>query len=234
MRQLVVALFAEGRTDERFLPVVIQRTADWILRQRALTLVEVLEPETMEPDSEAGNQAERILSVARKAAGYHALIVHADADAPTREDALAHRIEPGWQLVREAENQICRALLPIIPVRMTEAWMMADVEAFRQVVGTDLPADQLGFPNQPHEVESIQDPKQELGVALNQVFTGQRRRRKVNLGQYYEPLARRIRMEVLERVPAFRAFADDLTELLQRLSFIRSRTTQNYSGEHPE
>ncbi|MBS1251956.1 MAG: hypothetical protein MAG451_00990 [Anaerolineales bacterium] len=188
MRQLVLALYAEGRTDERFLPVIIQRTADRILRQNASTMVDVLEPLPLEADQEASSRAERIYSVARKAAGFHALIVHADADAPNPYAALQQRIEPGRQLVREAEGDCCHELLPIIPVRMTEAWMAADVEAFRQVVGTDLSADQLGFPDQPHEVEAIHNPKHKLELTLNQVFAGQRRRRKARLAQYYEPL----------------------------------------------
>lgn len=226
MKQLVLALYAEGRTDERFLPVIVQRTADWILRQRAFAAVDVLEPLPLKADPEASSRAERIFSVARKAVGFHALIVHADADAPTADDALQDRIEPGRQLVREAEGDVCRDLLPIIPIRMTEAWMMADAEAFRQVVGTDLRADQLGFPDQPHQVEAIQDPKHSLNITLNQIFSRQRRRRKVYLGRYYEPLARRIRLDMLQRVPAFRQFTSDLTHLLQHLHFVRGTGEQ--------
>lgn len=44
MTTLVLALYAEGRTDERFLPIVIQRTAEEILAQRGRTTVYVLEP----------------------------------------------------------------------------------------------------------------------------------------------------------------------------------------------
>ena len=137
MKQLVLALYAEGRTDERFLPVIIQRTADHILRQRALTVVDVLEPLSLEADTATSNREERILSVAKQAAGFHALVVHFDADAPTANNALQDRFEPGWRLVQESENNVCRDLLPIIPIRMTEAWMIADVEAFRSVVLRD-------------------------------------------------------------------------------------------------
>ena len=69
MRQLVLALYAEGCTDERFLPVIIQRTADRILRQYAIAPVDVLEPLSLKADPESDNRAERILAVARQAYG---------------------------------------------------------------------------------------------------------------------------------------------------------------------
>jgi hypothetical protein len=226
MKQLVLALYAEGRTDERFLPVIIQRTADHILRQRALTLVDVLEPLSLKADTAASSRKERILSVAKQAAGFHALIVHSDADAPTADDALQDRFELGQRLVQESENNVCRDLLPIIPITMTEAWMMADVEAFREVVGTDLRAEELGFPARPHQVEAIQDPKHELNMVLSQTFAQRRRRKKARLGQYYEPLARHIRLDRLENVPAFQRFTNDLTNVLENLHFIRSGANQ--------
>ncbi len=221
MKQLVLALYAEGRTDERFLPVIIERVASQILYQRALTQVEVTEPNVLNHDPKVSGNAERIFSVAQKAAGYDALIVHRDADNRTADNALEIHFEPGLQLVQKSKKNVCRELLPIIPIRMTEAWMMADVEAFLAVVGTNLKAAELEFPPQPRQVQAILDPKHELNMALDKIFTRRRRRRKkAKLGQYYEPLARRIKLEKLDSVPAFHQFTDDLTNLLHILRLI--------------
>ncbi len=220
MKQLVLALYAEGRTDERFLPVIIQRTADRLLRRQALAPVEVMEITSLKADRAASNHAESILSVARQASGFHVLIVHADADAPTSENALRQRFLPGQQLVRASNNHVCRDLLPIIPIRTMEAWIMADAAAFQKVVGTDMSGADMGFPTRPHQVKAIQDPRHELKMALNQVFTG-RRRRKASLGQYYESLAQHISLEKLDGVPAFQQFVDDLAEVLKDLHFTR-------------
>lgn len=222
MKQLFLALYAEGRMDERFLPVVIQRAADRILRQHALDVVEVWEPVSLKADSVARNREERILSVAQQATGFHALIVHADADARTADDALDNRYEPGRRRVQESKNAACRELLPIIPIRMIEAWMMTDVEAFREVVGTGLSADQLGFPARAHQVETVRDPKHKLDMALNQIFSRRHRRKRTHLGQYYEPMAQSIRLNRLESVPAFQRFTNDLTCVLEGLHFIRT------------
>ncbi|MEA3309565.1 MAG: DUF4276 family protein [Chloroflexota bacterium] len=220
MKQLILALYAEGRTDERFLPVIIQRTADRLLRRHALASVEVMGITSLKADGAASNHAESILSVARQACGFHALVVHADADAPTAKNARQQRFLPGQQLVQASDNHVCRDLLPIIPIRMMESWIMADVAAFQEVVGTNMRGADMGFPAHPQQVESIQNPKHELKMLLNQVFT-QRRRRKASLGQYYEPLARHISLEQLDGVPAFQQFVDDLTEMLTDLHFIR-------------
>ncbi len=222
MKQLVLALYAEGRTDERFLPVIIQRTADRILRQGALAPVDVLEPLSLRPDGGASGREQRVLSVARQAAGVHGLIVHDDANSRTADDALAYRFDPGVRLVQQSEGDVCSDLLPIIPIRMTEAWMMADFEGFRDVVGTDLSAEQLEFPARPLQVEAILDAKHRLQLALNQIFARRRRRKKARLGQYYEPLARRISLDRLGNVPAFRQFTSDLTSMLETLHFIPS------------
>lgn len=66
MTTLVTALYAEGRTDERFLPVLLQRSmTDWLARY-ANRVVDVLEPFVVN-SSVKGSRAERILAVAQQA-----------------------------------------------------------------------------------------------------------------------------------------------------------------------
>lgn len=122
MNSLVLALYAEGRTDERFLPVVIQRTAEQILAQRGCQVVDVPDPIVVDGsiDREHRGRAERILEAARRARGYHALIVHADADHPTPDRSIEERIQPGLHLVHRSEEAVCRQLVPIVSVQMTD------------------------------------------------------------------------------------------------------------------
>lgn len=220
MITLVLALMAEGPTDERFLPIIIQRTAEKILRERSRFVVDVLEPIDLRKEIRPGtykNQAERILLAAQHAAGYHALIVHVDADDRTHHDAIYERIQPGFDLVKASKEDVCRQLIPIIPIRMTEAWMLADPEAFKEVVGTDVPTRNLGLPARPHQVEAELDPKHQLRQAIKLASASRprrRRRRGIRLGHLYEPLARQIRLERLSAVPAYQRFVDDLTACL--------------------
>ena len=121
MTMLTLALYCEGRTDERFLPILIQRTIEQVLLQRGRSVVDVLEPSIVRLEASFSSQAERSLTAARQTAGYHVLIVHADADYPTPRRALDERFLPGLNLVRHASGPKCEIVVPLIPVRMTEA-----------------------------------------------------------------------------------------------------------------
>ncbi len=223
MKTIVLALYAEGPTDERFLPIIIQRTVEKILSARGRTVVEVLEPMSVKravDQEKFSNQAERILEAARQVAGYHALIVHADADAPTPDRAFAERIEPGLALIAQSEAPVCDHCLPIIPVQNIEAWLLADPETFGTVVGTNVAVHQLGLPSKPKQVESIPKPKEALNRVIQTALAEQpRRRRRLSVGSLYEPLARQISLERLGQVPAYQQFEQVMTKTLIDLHF---------------
>ena len=222
MTALVLALYAEGRTDERFLPIIIQRTAEDILLRRGRRTIDVLEPTPIngDIDHQVERRKDRIVEAARRALGFHVLIVHADADHPTPERALNERIMPGILAAARKDNT-CRLLVPLVPVRMTEAWMLADPQALSQVIGTNLTAQDLGLPERPHQVESEPQPRQRLREATCRARAQYpRRRRRLDLGELYEPLARQIRLERLRGVPAYQRFVTDLTKALHELGFI--------------
>ncbi|MGQ0840617.1 hypothetical protein [Actinokineospora sp.] len=80
------------------------------------------------------------------------IVVHRDADN-VKVDARRAEIECGAQV---ASYQ--GALLPVIPVRMTEAWLLLDEPAIRQVAGNPNGKMQLPLPGI-HEVERRADPK---------------------------------------------------------------------------
>ncbi len=215
MKSLVLALYVEGRSDERFLPIIVQRTVERILMNHSQSDIDVLPPLVLEPPRDTKERAERILVVARQARGYHILIIHADADHPTPEKARHERIQPGFELVRQTKDGVCNHLVAIIPVRMIEAWMLADGQALQKVIGTDLDAESLGIPKQPQQVEAIIQPKQTLVQAIQNGFARRSRRsRQPNLGSLYEPLAQLINLDILQKVPAYQQFIDDLTTTL--------------------
>jgi hypothetical protein len=218
MRSLVLALYAEGPTDERFLSIIIQRTAEGLLLRLGQTVVDVLTPIILRPKftHTLTSRAESILDVAQQAYGYHALIIHTDADHSTSEWAMNERIRPGIDLVQLRQNGVCHHLVPIIPVRMTEAWMLTDIRALQTVIGTDLSATALGIPEHPSLVDKLLEPKQ----ILNQAIQNSGRRRRIHLGTLYEPLARQIDLGHLQIVAAYQDFTNDLTNTLKILHFI--------------
>ncbi|GGL97360.1 MULTISPECIES: DUF4276 family protein [Micromonospora] len=99
------------------------------------------------------------------------IVVHRDAD-----NAGHHARQ---QEIRTAVQPIggTAALVPVIPVRMTEAWLLLDETAIRQVAGNPRGRVDLGLPKH-HQVESIADPKELLRTCLVRASEAGGRRRE--------------------------------------------------------
>ena len=225
MPTLVMALYAEGRSDERFLPIIIQRTAVRLLSEHAAHDIDVGEPFVVNAATRSARD-EAILDVARQAHGYHLLVVHADADDVTPLRAMQERIMPGFQAVAAAHRageQVCDKLTAIVPVQMTEAWMLADNDALRNIIGALQTAQHLNLPARPALVEGIADPKARLREVLAAVQAERTRRRRTQrkIADLYEPLARQIDLNRLYLAPSFAQFQEDLCAGLEQLGFIR-------------
>ena len=61
-----------------------------------------------------------------------------------------HRAEPRLARIREAGETVYPDVVPVIPVRMLEAWMLADPEALAKAPGTGGAPRDLGLPDQPY------------------------------------------------------------------------------------
>ncbi len=226
MRYVYLALYAEGKTDNLFLAHVIERTVDTIVRVHAQEMVDVAPVVIANPGAVSGG-AERILAAARIACNCQILIVHKDADAPDPEGALSARYRPGEQLVSNVSDveTICRTLVPIIPVRMTEAWLLADIPAVLAEIVTNISEQQLRdqlkdrnvkVPAKIQQVGSISDPKDVLDHIVRIVRTHHNTTRH----DLYEPVGRNIDLERLGKVPAYQQFVKDITEALKTLHII--------------
>lgn len=224
MSVLIVALYVEGPADERFLPIIVQRAAQELLLHEGRSITDVLQPYVVKPSRPQQNQAETILAIARQCTGYHALIIHADADHDSPEPALRERITPGCDLIVRAHaagEKVCDVAIPLVPVRMTEAWMLADGDALRNVLGTSQTNDQLEIPNRAHEIERDATPKQTLALVIKHALAARpQRRRRIKRADLDEPLARQIALERLAGLPSYRQFVADLRQALQQLGFI--------------
>ena len=222
MKNLALALYSEGVTDQHFLPDVIRRTSRQILDQYGQTSLNVQPIDVIAFSKVGMKQDECILRAARGAIDYHILIVHADADHRTDEKALRERFKPGYELVQNQEN-VCKHLVPVIPIQMTEAWMLADPVALQETIGTTMTAQELGVPAKAKQVETDSNPKQTLHLVLQKAYAHHSKRQRHNqasLGTLYSLLGRQINLERLKQVPSYRKFENDLTETLKKLAII--------------
>lgn len=219
MRQLVLALYAEGATDERFLPRIIQRTAEHLLAGYGVDILdlEVINSSVHRLPTLIG----QFEAAAREAKGRHILIVHQDADAPDQESALRERIQPGLDLVHQKPERYQQDIVPLIPVRMVEAWMLADPIALCQVIPGCSSPDELNLPQKPDQVEHISDPKAEL-KRITSTYQARRRRSRSHAyrAKIQGRLADEIAIERLKRVPAYQTFEQKFSQVLRKLHFL--------------
>src|SRR5262245_43722352 len=173
MAELRFSLIGEGKTD-RVLLFVIR----WLLGQ----LVPGIEITGSWP--EAGERtagrtlAERIVENA-KTERSHLLFVHRDADNVGR---VARVVEIERAVVIAQRSLLALPIvLPVIPVRMIEAWLLTDERAIREVARNPNGRIPLGLPRA-RDLERVVDPKAVLRNALLAASElGARRRRSVDV-----------------------------------------------------
>ncbi|WP_327038493.1 hypothetical protein [Micromonospora maris] len=116
------------------------------------------------------------------------IVVHRDADN-AGEHARRLEIESAVRSLG-----VSTELVPVIPVRMTEAWLLLDEAAIRHVAGNPRGRARLNLPR-PHEVESRADPKSILRSCLLAASEESGRRRDTVAGRFNEH-----RRQLLERL----------------------------------
>jgi hypothetical protein len=218
-KTLVIGFYAEGTTDIRFLSKVILRTTEQIILNRSPSIISVLEPFPIEVDK-TGDRVQEIRQAASKATGYNILIIHADADDKTDEKAFKERINPGFKSVQQDENEeFCKNLVAIVPVQMTEAWMVADKEALKEELGTQKNNQELGLTFPLKQVEKIADPKSKIQEIIRIALPA--RRRKLQISSLYSPLGQQVSLDILEQLPSYLKFKKNLTNALIKLNYIK-------------
>jgi len=184
--------------------------------QRGRSSVAVLDVYVVEAQPTAHTQADRILAAARECRNFDALIVHADADRLTLAEARAQRFEPGYQLVRQAlasGEDVCAQLVPLIPVRTVEAWMLADLGSLLVELGVAVWSSehrQIAA----RRVETLSDPKGVLRQIARSARPQTARGRSVPLSDLYDSLGRRGNLRPLLALESFQHFVADLADVL--------------------
>ncbi len=132
-RQLTFAVVADGKTDRLLVPII-----EWAIH-RLDPEVEILEPEFRR---RSGSVAEFLNAYDSSAM---LIFVHRDAENRLLDDRLT-----------EFESVSRIDVVPVIPVRMSEAWILFDESAIARAAGS--PSAKVSAPRL-SEIEGIADPK---------------------------------------------------------------------------
>jgi hypothetical protein len=208
----------EEPTDTRFLELIIQRTFEDIAFECRGTIDVLPVQHISVPKSTFSDE---VLNAAKKAfdMGLMVLCVHADADSETDIVAFKNKIRPAFRAAQNNLKANCQLLVAIVPVQMTEAWLLADKDTMKQEIGTVKTDHELGLLRDP---ESIPDPKKviENAILIANQYSKRRRRYQVSLSELYTPIGQKVSLEKLSLLGSFRKFKESVRTVYQQLAFL--------------
>jgi len=141
-------------------------------------------------------------------------VIHRDADNAGPEK----RRDEIFNAIGAVETKA--TALPIIPVRMTEAWLLLDEDAIRRVAGNPRGRVKPGLPHR-REVESVADPKQLLAQCIIKAAdcTGRRRDQvEKRFGQHRRELIQSIDLAGdIAELPSWKQLISDIEHTLEML-----------------
>jgi hypothetical protein len=129
----------------------------------------------------------------------------------------------GKSVQQDKNDEFCRNLVAIVPVQMTEAWMIADKEVLKEELGTQKNNQELGLTFPLKQVEKIADPKSKIQEIIRIAFKDlpTRRRRRIQISSLYSPLGQQVSLDILEQLPSYLKFKESLTNALIELNYIK-------------
>jgi len=162
-----------------------------------------------------GNFSDYLAKIDAEAEEYAAnfIVLHQDADANELSDKN-QQIKDSW-----AAQSSAYSLVAAIPVKMIEAWLLADpILLLEKGLGEPLPdriSDQKQFLaglGLSHSPESIADPKALLRDLIGELLD----HKEVNetLSDLYNLLGNQLSFDALKKRPSFRAFDQQMKKLL--------------------
>lgn len=216
---LIVGYTAEGTTDNRFLESVIRRTFEDI----AMECPNQIEIHSVIPiPARKENFIQDMVQASREAnnIGVTALCIHADADVDTNQIVYQNKIRPFLAELGNLGQDLCKNIVPIVPVRMTEAWIMADLDLFKNEIGTSKTNEELTLNRDP---EAFADPKANLEGAIriaNADKTQRQRNRSISLAELYQPIGQKISLARLETLSSFQDFKRNVRQAYIELNYL--------------
>lgn len=165
---LACTLVGDGPSDRALVPII-----EWIIREatKASFVVKFF-------SSADARSHDLSIKISRAVDLYPCdiLFVHRDAEHPDKYQCRIGEIF-------SASTGRAAAIVPLVPVRMTEAWLLFDEAAIRRAANNPNGADEVKIPNL-SRLELLVDPKQTLFDLLRSASgLGARRLRSFNEGR---------------------------------------------------
>jgi hypothetical protein len=208
MEELRYTLLSDGPSDKALMPILT-----WLLRQHVPNLP--IQPSWSElrrlptPPRELHEKIQKSIELYP----CDLLFIHRDAETTSLEERLG-------EINQAVSNAIVDRQMPavvcVVPIRMTEAWLLFDINAIRQAAGNPNGTVPLNLPTL-SDVESIPNPKRVLHNILRtatELRTYRRRRFDTNFAVQRIPECIED-FSSLRRLSAFIALEDELKRTIE-------------------
>lgn len=224
MRQLIIGMITEGKTDVRFLESIIKRTFESVAFE-CTGDIEILDIQKIQVTKSTFK--DEVMEAAIKGwenYGISTLCVHTDADDVSDGAVFQNKISPAFEAVKNSKQDICKVLVPVVPVQMTEAWMLADTVLFKEEIGTEKSNNELGIHLPP---EHITNPKQTIKDAIRIALAHlPSRRRRLKISELYLPIGQKINLQQLGNIPSYAKFKSEVRAALRDLNLLYDKTSE--------
>ncbi|MER7623999.1 hypothetical protein [Streptomyces sp. NPDC126503] len=210
MRTLLPGLLVEG-SDGPYLRSLVERQLEEILLAGGAQTVDVLRCEVSPVRS--NDRPDLVLAAAEElAADCDIVFVHGDQDALEARRKLVAELEQ-----RRAEAPRAGVSVPLVPVLMTESWMLADRKALESVVG-ELPEYPYSGPAAVEKRTALKGGKKMTPKEVWKTLLGSDGPEVLHDGA--ELLVRRTDLAVLAQVPSYRTWCEDTERALRERRFL--------------
>jgi hypothetical protein len=218
---ILAGLFTEGSTDVRFLSSVVERTLFEVAYDCSGSIETALE--VVEIDRSGLSFLDQISlasEIGYKNLGITILFVHVDSDDEDDTNAFKSKIIPAIEKVSQQDkSKYCTDVVAIVPIQMTESWMIADTELLKSEIGVNKLDTELGIHLNP---ETINDPKgliKEVIKVSKEGMTMRKRSKGLDISDLYQIIGQKIELTQLEKLSSYQKFKESLIDKLREMNF---------------
>ena len=218
--QIIIGYTTEGKSDCKFLKDIILRTFEEIVYEcpRSVEILDVI----YIPKKHGLTYDEEVKTAAKEAfnIGANILCVHSDADDRSDIMRFHTKIDPAFAYVNDSDDHdICRCLVPIVPIYMIESWMLADKQLLKAEIGTNMSDGELGINVVP---ETCSTPKDLISDAIRiaRQQLPQRRRKDLTIHDLYISMGYGVDLNILSGLSSYSKFRLAVRRALQSLNLL--------------
>lgn len=216
--QIFIGLATEGTTDIRFFESIVRRTFQEIALQecRPDIDIDIRRLNTKKTGLSFTEYVKQASYDGVKDFGMMVLAIHADADKETYDGRKKYNIDPAQEELDKQGDDYCKILTPVIPVRMMEAWMLADKELLKSEIGTTKSDNDLKINRDP---ETIADPKAVIEEAIRIAQSDlPKRRQRLTISDLYAIIGDKISINKLLSLDSYQKFQDEVRATYRTLN----------------